>query len=397
MKMLLSPVCWLAMAILNIVSGQPVVQSGLFPVSGNQAVASVPGIMLLSEGQVVDISSPGLPTLIGNFSMKNCAATILIHGHLAFYGSDREATLHVADLTDPANPVPAGSVQIKGASIIFSMDIAGNALYLTAGNQKVYTIDISNPAIPEIRDSVETGWVFDLAVRDSFAYVSGYDHGLQIYDLREPWTMKQVASAGFDYYSVELADTLAFLGSDSEGGIDVVSIADPFNPRLVSTIPGIREGPVWDLKFRDGYLYSATRDKGLLIYDTSTGKIAAQFQGANYGECYSVCLQDSLILLSTARKGVAILKFTPEIVSAKYLTEACPDGWLYPNPAADHIYLRKSGSFILSGMDGVIVRQQVNVQEGERVNLAGLPPGVYLARIFADGQVFTVKVIKVLR
>jgi hypothetical protein len=168
---------------------------------------------------------------------------------------------------------------------VFSIARADSALYLLMSSQRIYRVDIKDMQHPVVTDTLLTGWVFDVVIRDRYAYVSGYDNGLQVIDISDAKGMKTVSSAGKDYYSVELADTLAFLGSDSHGGIDVYSIANPLNPFLLYAIPGSNEGPNWDLKYRNGHLFAATRDKGMFIYEIGrrSGIMKAGYYESRHG------------------------------------------------------------------------------------------------------------------
>jgi hypothetical protein len=223
---------------------------------------------------------------------------------------------------------------------------------------------------------------------------------LQVIDISDAKGMKIVSSAGKDYYSVELADTLAFLGSDSSGGIDVYSIVNPLNPILLYAIPGSNEGPNWDLKYRNGHLFAATRDKGMFIYEIGEGAgiKKAGYNEAGMGECYALCLQDSLILLSAARKGIILLQFDQVTSVLREVSADVLPAVAYPNPAKDIIRIKNPPSLPsrleIIDMKGNLVRQAYDLRAGAPLNIADLSPGCYLLRMVSGQEVKVAMVVR---
>jgi hypothetical protein len=401
-KMKLTPfhLLLLLSAGFTAVNGQPLRQIGFYEVAGNLSMDSKINTIILGGGDIVDISTPHSPKRAGKASLRNHASAVLVSGNYAFFGNDIEAGLEIVDVSNPANPELISSLSFPEAVFVFSIARADSALYLLMSSQRIYRVDIKDMQHPVVTDTLLTGWVFDVVIRDRYAYVSGYDNGLQVIDISDAKGMKTVSSAGKDYYSVELADTLAFLGSDSHGGIDVYSIANPLHPFLLYAIPGSNEGPNWDLKYRNRHLYAATRDKGMFIYEIGerSGIMKAGYNEAGMGECYALSLQDSLILLSTAKKGIAILQFDLISSAVHEVSAAISPAVVYPNPAKDFIRIKNppilTSRLEIIDMKGNIVRQAGPLRAGEPLNIAYLPPGCYLLRMISEKEVTVAMVIR---
>jgi hypothetical protein len=400
MKLIPFNLLLLLSAGFTVVNGQQLRQVGFYPVAGNQAMDSKTSTIVLGGGDIVDISVPHSPKRVGKASLTNPASAVLVSGNYAFFGTDIEASLEIVDISNRAEPKLVSSLRFPEAVFVFSIARADSALYLLMSSQRIYRVDIKDMQHPVVTDTLLTGWVFDVSVRGRYAYVSGFDNGLQVIDISDATGMKTVSSAGKDYYSVELADTLAFLGSDSFGGIDVYSIANPLHPCFLYAIPGSNEGPNWDLKCRNGHLFAATRDKGMFIYEAGaeTGIIKAGYHESGMGECYALCLQDSLILLSDARKGIVILQFDMLSSAVHEASAAIPPAVAYPNPAKDIIRIKNPPGLItrleIIDMKGNVVRQADDFSAGAPLNIADLPPGCYLLRMVSSQQVKVAMVVR---
>ncbi len=382
------------------VNGQSLRQIGIYEVAGNLSMDSKINTIILGGGDIVDISTPHSPKRAGKASLRNPASAVQVSGNYAFFGNDIEAGLEIVDISNPASPKLISSLSFPEAVFVFSIARADSALYLLMSSQRIYRVDIKDMQHPVVTDTLLTGWVFDVVVRGRYAYVSGYDNGLQLIDISDAKGMKIVSSAGKDYYSVELADTLAFLGSDSSGGIDVYSIANPLNPILLYAIPGSNEGPNWDLKYRNRHLFAATRDKGMFIYEIGerSAIMKAGYNEAGMGECYALCLQDSLILLSAARKGIILLQFDQVTSVLREVSADVLPAVVFPNPAKDLIRINnlpiQASRLEIIDMKGNVVSHAESWQAGEPLDVADLPPGCYLVRMVTGQQVTVSRFIR---
>ena len=171
----------------------------------------------------------------------------------------------------------------------------GKVAYLgtTGGGDRLYTVDISDPAKPMIVDSMQD----DLRVLNDVMTTadgkvlvftregaSSRKNGIVISTLDDPLHPKKVAdftdgvTAGVHsafVYTDSKHGTHVFLTNDGTGAIDVVDINDPANPKRVgswqtSTRPEAGRY-IHDIDVQDGLLYGSYWNDGLVILDVGNG------------------------------------------------------------------------------------------------------------------------------
>ena len=170
----------------------------------------------------------------------------------------------------------------------------GRVAYLGThgGGDRVYAIDISNPASPVVVDSImaNTRLVNDMVTTADGNYMvftregaADRKNGIVIADTKDPLHPKEISqfvdgvSAGV--HSVYLYENsrfgkFVFLTNDGTGAIDVVDITDPAHPKRVTEWRTQRPDAaryVHDLDIVDGLLYASYWNDGLVILDIGNG------------------------------------------------------------------------------------------------------------------------------
>jgi hypothetical protein len=170
----------------------------------------------------------------------------------------------------------------------------GRVAYLGThgGGDRVYTIDISNPARPVVVDSImaNTRLVNDMQTTADGSYMvftregaADRRNGIVIADTRDPLHPKEVAqftdgvTAGV--HSVYIYENPkfgrhVFLTNDGTGAVDVVNITDPAKPTRVAEYRTPRPDAaryVHDIDLVDGLLYASYWNDGLVILDVGNG------------------------------------------------------------------------------------------------------------------------------
>ena len=97
--------------------------------------------------QVIDISNPGAPAVIGSVDTPGDARGVAVAGSYA-YVADGAAGLQLVDISDPAHPALVGGGVAPGDDAQ-TVVVAGSYAYV-AGTAGLKIIDISNPASPAI-------------------------------------------------------------------------------------------------------------------------------------------------------------------------------------------------------------------------------------------------------
>ena len=170
----------------------------------------------------------------------------------------------------------------------------GNVAYLGThlGGDRVYAVDISNPADPKIVDSivVNAREINDMMTTPDGNYMvltrEGADNrknGMVIADTHDPLHPKQISeftdgvTAGVHstfIHSQAKYGTHVYLTNDGTGALHVIDISDPYKPKQVSTwAPRASEAGrmLHDIDVQNGLLYGAWWNDGLVILDVGNG------------------------------------------------------------------------------------------------------------------------------
>ena len=171
----------------------------------------------------------------------------------------------------------------------------GKVAYLGThgGGDRVYTIDISNPASPVIVDSIQanTRLVNDMMTTPDGNYMvftregaADRKNGIVIADTRDPLHPKAISefttgvTAGVHSAYVHHQPkygTHVYLTNDGTGAMHVIDINDPANPKEVAQwkTPGSDASGryIHDIDVRDGLLYGSWWNDGLVILDVGNG------------------------------------------------------------------------------------------------------------------------------
>ena len=171
----------------------------------------------------------------------------------------------------------------------------GRVAYLGThgGGDRVYTIDITNPANPVIVDSIQanTRLVNDMMTTPDGNYMvftregaADRKNGIVIADTHDPLHPKAVGeftdgvTAGVHsafVYAQPKYGTHVYLTNDGTGAMHVIDINDPAHPKQVATwkTPGSDASGRYlhDIDIRDGLLYGSWWNDGLVVLDIGNG------------------------------------------------------------------------------------------------------------------------------
>jgi hypothetical protein len=170
----------------------------------------------------------------------------------------------------------------------------GRVAYLGthAGGDRLYAIDISNPAQPVIVDSVQanmrlTNDMVTTADGNTMVFsregASDRKNGIVITDTRDPLHPKVISeftegvSGGVHslyIYENPKYGKFVYLTNDATGAINGIDITDPAKPKMVSEFRTARPDAaryVHDLDIVDGLMYASYWNDGLVILDVGNG------------------------------------------------------------------------------------------------------------------------------
>jgi hypothetical protein len=185
--------------------------------------------------QVLDISDPSLPVIVGEyFTGAAYMRDIHVRDSLAFVITDG---LLILNISDPHSPQQVGYLQFPDTPIRIAL--ADSFAFVSFYNGVIRVVDISDPTSPTLRGGTGVDeWPYCLAAKGLYAYVGdmGFFQRLTIIDATNPDTLTiSYLNIGKKPYSAYVHDTLLFVGTSGyspeyNNTLKVYNIADPLSP-----------------------------------------------------------------------------------------------------------------------------------------------------------------------
>jgi hypothetical protein len=204
-----------------------------------------------------------------------------------FAGQTAEALVQVRprDARRPATLV--GRLPIKLQAAEFWLHPDGRHGYLSTIGDRVYAIDVSNPAAPAITDSVvvDARTINDVMTTEDGKYgvltregASTRKNGIVILSFEDPAHPKSIAefteTVTGGVHSTFIYQGHVYLTDDATGSLRVIDIRDPYKPRQVArwqTRPDQAGNFLHDVDVKDGLAYLSYWNEGLVILDVGNG------------------------------------------------------------------------------------------------------------------------------
>jgi hypothetical protein len=244
------------------------------PIPGQANGVDVAGpVAYLAAGaaglQVVDVSDPAAPHIIGSLDTPGNGNGVKARGDFA-YLADGPSGLAVINVSDPKAPVLAGSVDTPGTAT--RVVLSGATAFVADGDQGLQAIDISNPAQPKIIAALDTpGFAHGLAVDDArkLAVVADGPSGIQVVDISDPKGKGLLLLGSLDTrpgddggLAVAIAGSFAYVANGTPsangltGGLLAVDLSDPTHPAAAGNSPNTLSN-LWDVVIADGLALAA--------------------------------------------------------------------------------------------------------------------------------------------
>lgn len=381
--------------------GQTINQIGYYNKNGIFGLDAKANYMILSNGEIIDNTSPSLPVLISQYSFSGDGSIVMADNDYAYFGTGMTNDLFIADISNISFPLHKSSIDFTIGNGVFGMDISENTLFVALGQDGIIcSIDITDKDNPIMLDTLfmSGGQCRDVVLQNNYAFAA-HAGGLKIIDIANSSDLQLISSIGSGYNSIDISENLVFLGKSS-GGIDVFEISDPANPLPAFSIPNTG-GTAWDLRYHLNHLYLATNSEGLYIYkiEENAGVEMANFPNTGNGQSFGVCLQDSLVLLSGLINGVAILQYdSTGTVNIKTISKTRQIN-IFPNPAQDYVMI-ESGNLHLNqikifDINGRLLKQISPKSSSYGIDISDLPKGQYLFSFETSDKRFQKRIIKV--
>ncbi|HEY1013531.1 MAG TPA: hypothetical protein VGE07_12550 [Herpetosiphonaceae bacterium] len=177
--------------------------------------------------EIIDISQPLTPTFAGSLRLSSIGGMAVSGRYLHLV--DGTHRLQTFDITDPANPTLAGIYNpASDPNSVDRVQAVGNIVTVGLGDGDsigiIETLNMANPAAPQLLGSRATSYVQGIYQTDSRLYVARW--GLQILDLNSPANLPLIGEFyPGDPNGITLSGNYAFV--NHEHGLRALDVSDP--------------------------------------------------------------------------------------------------------------------------------------------------------------------------
>ena len=287
--------------------------------------------------QVIDISIPSSPSIIGSFPTPYQANDVVLAGDLAYVGDGRRGyapdrgSLHVVAIVDPFEPFAVGTVSLPDD--VRGLAAYGELVYVAnehAGDFRI--VDLSDPSQPTVLSVLQTpDEPWDVEVRSGYAYVAARRSGLLVVDISDPNAPHIVGSVDTPDFAqaVCLSGDYAYV-ADGASGLQVISVATPTMPTLIGEAD--TGGEAYDVAIVGSCGYVAAGGLGLCVVDiTDPASPAAMAFADTPGEARGVAMAGDHVLVADGDAGVQVFQAMCGTSPAFEFLSASFDNLFYQN------------------------------------------------------------------
>ena len=191
-------------------------------------VAAVAIVAVLAAAGVVSGTGAEVNvTFAGHFGGVTCA--VAVAGDYTYIGQGQD--LVVLDISNPASPTELG--RLSTAGFVRDVAVSGSYAYVADDTNGLVIVNVDNKATPTLAGSYDTaGGVHGVAVSGNYAYVAEYGNGLVIVDISDPATPTHAGSydtAGAAY-AVAVSGNYSYV-ADGRNGLVILRTDVPVTPQ----------------------------------------------------------------------------------------------------------------------------------------------------------------------
>ncbi len=209
--------------------------------------------------QVVDVSNPKKPKVVGSLVTGTYASSIAVSGNYAYVGDNN--SMLIVDVSTPTAPTLVGTFT-DTARIDTPRDIAinsaGTLAALSYVAQEVLLVDVSSPASPVLvkRYFPEDVITSSTAWQGTILYLSGSGDGIvEVVDFTTPSAPVKLATyttTTFTYVPLlRVVNSTLYAGDQSDG----LEVYDATTPASLVQIAQFKSGFLWDIVVSGNMLY----------------------------------------------------------------------------------------------------------------------------------------------
>lgn len=231
---------------------------------------------------IYSLSNPASPSLISATELGSNGKKIIVHNGYAYVAtSDDSQELKIFNISDPTFPLPLGNLNLPGSTDATNLALSGSRLYLVraldATEAELYSINISNPAVPSLVYSQNfSDTVSDIVIDGKYAYLSTHIDNAEVIaiDLTANYPTDNNITDEFDITGNENTRAISFLYPNIyvSSNQNKIYILNAQNPQSISELTQFSLSNIGDIYIADNkaFFVDLTSGTGLYIYDIST-------------------------------------------------------------------------------------------------------------------------------
>ena len=201
--------------------------------------------------EVIDISDPSNPSVVGMCTLPTHGQQILINGDYA-YLSIYFNGIRVIDISDPtnpeeisySNPIPAPGAMLIDGNLLLLADLNGNFSFLDISNPNNSDTFMQQLSQCSYSNNQDFGYALSIQTYGDNAFVSAADRGIftvNIVDVYNPYPVANYFEEGKIFTDMTIKYPYLFT-NDGAYGFRILDISDPSNWFEISNIQ-IDQGP----------------------------------------------------------------------------------------------------------------------------------------------------------
>ncbi len=287
-----------------------------------------PGGWPYSGIQILDVSNPANPVLLGRTSTSWSARRMVVRGGDAYVINRMTPNdpptwpgLEIIDVTRLTTPPVYGVSGVAGEAV--DVGLCGSCAVVACQGGGLTLIDVANPWSPAVIGYVDVGGCNAVATVGALAFVgssqAGWNYSLKVLDLENPADPRVIGSTSLpaNADAVALNGSYAFITSYGAESMYVVDVSDPTKPYLAATYAASYAAV--NIKISGSFAYMVSKDAVEIvdISDPLQPRQAALYH-ENYGGNESkpdVAVVGDRIYYCDIRRGIRVLRFDGSTVT----------------------------------------------------------------------------------
>lgn len=211
------------------------------------------GIHCYSPLDIIDISNPAAPMLVGATEVSWGTAGIAVQGSYAYttgyYANPNY--LRMVDVSNMANPFPVATFTLAGVHPQAVAVQGPYAYMLDYGSNEMQVIDVSNPvaspaSLPLLGSTTTGDGPSSIALQGHYAYVVNAVSGtVEVIDVADPahpsvvggTSLGAAGASGTSYSGIAVQGSFAYVADHNANALRVIDVSNPAGPAVVASVP----------------------------------------------------------------------------------------------------------------------------------------------------------------